>query len=201
MANRQTSFLEELGPAARGTLALLVGDRKAAGFFDFSLRGLVGSFIALLLAAGLTVLIVDLVAGHASRGPAWEFMLIEVIALAGQLGFAALALRQMRRLDGFVPFVTAYNWTSAYLLMASLVFGLVDTAGLFSLFVIGVAGIILMVNLARLIVTLSPMQIAIFIVAQFIGVLVALVVALMLFPIPMEALDGASAAAAASFIQ
>src|SRR5690606_17632895 len=49
----QTTILQELTAAGRGLLALVTGDRKAATYFDFSQRGLAGSFIAFLTVTGL----------------------------------------------------------------------------------------------------------------------------------------------------
>ena len=50
MPARTTTLFEELTAAGRGVVALVVGDRRASDYFDFSRRGLYGSFIALLLA-------------------------------------------------------------------------------------------------------------------------------------------------------
>jgi len=50
---QQSTFLEELMAAGRGTISLLIGDRRAGSYFDFSQRGLAGSFIAFLAVTGL----------------------------------------------------------------------------------------------------------------------------------------------------
>ena len=56
MPAKQTTLLEEMSAAARGCIALLMGDRKAASYFDFSQRGLAGSFVAFLVATLLNAL-------------------------------------------------------------------------------------------------------------------------------------------------
>ena len=53
MAQPTTTFLDEMMAAARGCVALLVGNRQAPSYFDFSQRGLVGSLIATLIAIAL----------------------------------------------------------------------------------------------------------------------------------------------------
>ncbi len=58
-----------------------------------------------------------------------------------------------------------------------------------------IAGIVLSVNIARLIMTLRPMQIVLLIIAQAVGLVAALLVILMLFPPTPEQLAAISAAA------
>jgi len=49
------TFVEEALDAARGAWALVLGRQDAANYFDFSQRGLIGSFIALVLAIAVSV--------------------------------------------------------------------------------------------------------------------------------------------------
>src|SRR5690606_10204994 len=73
VANSRT-FIEEGLSAGRGVLALLVGDRKAARYFNLGPAGLPGSLIA--------VLVVELVVSY---GPV-------LLGLAGRSGGAGIGL-------------------------------------------------------------------------------------------------------------
>jgi hypothetical protein len=52
--------------------------------------------------------------------------------------------------------------------------------------------IIVEVNIARLIVTLPPLQIAMFLIAQLVGVSIGLLLISFLFPLPPEVADAVS---------
>ena len=174
MANRSPTFIEELISAGRGVIALVAGDRKAASYFDLTRRGLAGSVIVFL---GVNVFMAY---APALLSPAAESgglgtgagLLISLALAAIPVALAALVLRQVKRLDGFVPFLVADFWANSLLstAMALLLF-----AGLpFELTVIalGIVVLIVEINIARLIVTLPPLQIASFVIAQFAGGLV-----------------------------
>lgn len=174
MANRPTTFTDELVSAGRGVIALISGDRKAASYFDLSLRGLTGAFIAFLGVNAFTAYAPALMRPAAESGGVGTGLgLIVSLALAAiPVALAALVLRQVKRLDGFVPFLVADFWANSYL---SVAMALLLFAGLpFELTVIGLGIVVLIVeiNIARLIVTLPPLQIATFVIAQFAGGLV-----------------------------
>ncbi len=188
------TIIEEATAAMRGVAALIVGDRRSPQYFDFSQRGLVGSFIAFLsvtlLNAGLPMLL-----GRA--GPPGEtFRAIAVVALlfVCQIGFAAIVLRQLKRLDGLVPYIIADNWATFVVTLGLTVLTLFGFSGEIAVLLVGILVIIIEINIARLIVTLSPMQIAMFIVAQFVGVALGLLLVGGLFPTPeeLEAIGAAS---------
>lgn len=174
MANRPTTFIDELVSAGRGVIALITGDRKAASYFDLSLRGLTGALIVFL---GVNVFMAYAPAlmrpAAETGGVGTGIGLIVSLALAAiPVALAALVLRQVKRLDGFVPFLVADFWANSYLSVAMAL--LLFTGLPFELTVIGLGVVVLIVeiNIARLIVTLPPLQIATFVIAQFAGGLV-----------------------------
>jgi hypothetical protein len=178
------TFIEELMAAGRGTLGLFVGNRQAGAYFDFSRRGLVTSFIALLLVTLLNVSMPTIM-GAENESIAQNAAIVAILFLL-QLAVAAIALRQLKRLDGFVPYLVADNWTTLFLTLISTALVAAGITSDFSLVVIGVVVILIEVNIARFIVTLSPMQIAIFLIAQLVGVAVGLLLIGFLFPLPPE---------------
>ena len=177
--------------AGRGVISLLVGDRQAGSYFDFSRRGLAGSFIALLLITALNA-ILPIILGNEAESITRNVVMV-VLLFVLQLGCSAIVLRQIGRLDGLVPYLVADNWATFFL---TLVMSAIAAAGFtsdFTLVVLAVVVIFVEVNIARLIVTLPPLQIAMFIIAQLVGVTIGLGLIGILFPITP---DIASAAAA-----
>lgn len=186
MSSQPTTIIEELTAAARGIAAVFVGDRRAPGYFDFSQRGLAGSFIAFFVAALIGTYVPSLAGGNTQGGlPPSAPLLIA----GAQMGFSALVLRQLKRMDGFIPYLVADNWATFFLTAISSVLALLGFTGDFAVVAIGIGIVVLIVeiNIARLIVTLSPWQIAMFLVAQMIGAILAAVVVLTLFPLPPDA--------------
>lgn len=187
---QQATFLEELMAAGRGVFALLVGDRRAGSYFDFSQRGLAGSFIALLIVVGLeAVLPLILSSTHDSITAATVQF---VVAYAFLLAFTALVLRQLKRLDALMPYLISYNWLNFF---AVLILCAVLAAGLGAapaIVVIAIMGIVIQVNIARLIMTLSPLHIAFMIGAQIVGLLIAVLILNLVFPPSPDAIAAAS---------
>jgi hypothetical protein len=176
LANPKT-FIEELVSAGRGVIALILGDRKAAGYFDLTQRGLTSSLIAFLAVNALMAYAPALVSPGSGGGTGIGVGLMISLALAAiPVALAALVLRQVKRLDGFVPFLVADFWANSFL---SVAMALLLLTGLpFELTVIGLGIVVLIVeiNIARLIVTLPPLQIATFVIAQFAGGLVGVMI-------------------------
>lgn len=173
--------------AGRGVFALLVGDRKAGGYFDFSRHGLYGSLIALLVVIVLNAALpLMLSADH-------DTILVSVVQLAiayvAQVGLIAVALRQTKRFDAFVPFVIGYNWLNFFV---ALIVGAFFAAGVSGGGLVLVAAVIVAlvveVNLGRIVMTLAPLQIAAFLVAQIVGICLAAVALLLIFPPSPDAL-------------
>lgn len=183
------TFLNEARAAARGVLALLMGDRTASGYFLFNQVGLVSSFIAVLL-----VTTVELLATSALiSGGLFAALVQNALVYAAVLGASALYLRQIGRGDAFLPFMVTLNWSNAVLslgLLAAMLLGLS-----FLVVVAAVAAIVVSINIARLIMTLKPLQIALLIVAQVVGVFAAVILLTVLFPPSPEQLAEITAAA------
>lgn len=178
-----SSLWDEFLSAARGSWALLRGDRAAPLAFDFSQRGLVGSFIAVILASVANALIPS---SGGSAAPLALTLLTIGVVYALQMGFSALALRQMQRMDGFVPYLVTDNWTTVFMVLFTLALMLAGVSAEIVLLSVGIIGLIIKVNVARLVVTLTPWQIAIFLVAQLVGGGVGLIVFSALMPLPPE---------------
>lgn len=178
--------------AGRGVIGLLTGDRQAGSYFDLSNRGLAGSFIALLLITALNA-VLPIILG--SEGDSITRGVVTVVLLfALQLGFSVIVLRQVNRMDGLVPYLVADNWATFFLTLISAALAAAGLANDLTLIVLGVVVIIVEVNIARLIVTLPPLQIAMFLIAQLVGVSIGLAVIGFLFPLPPEVADAAASA-------
>lgn len=169
MAQKSSTFLDELANAARGCFALLTGNRQAATYFDFGQRGLVGSIIAFLIASALGAFGSQLLGMPSPPGAATQALILGGVLFLLQLGVCYLVLRQMGRLDGFIPFLVADNWATFFTSILSLLLIVFGGPGDVVIIAIGLVVIIVEVNIARLIVTLAPLQIAIFIIAQVVA--------------------------------
>lgn len=183
---QQSTFLEELMAAGRGVLSLFTGDRRAGSYFDNSQRGLAGSFIAFLAITGVNAALPVLLGTRDPGGIARSILMVAIL-FALQLGFSAIVLRQLNRLDGFVPYVVADNWATFFLTLISGALAAAGVAGDPVLIVLAIVVIVIEVNIARLIVGLAPLQIAMFLVAQLVGVSIGLAIIGFAFPLPPEA--------------
>ena len=177
----QTTIIEELVAAARGSVALLIGDRKAPDYFDFSQRGLLGSFIALIAGQVIGAAVALLMGERFAPGGVAEAMISVVILFCGQVGFSAIVLRQIGRMDGLGPYVVADNWATFFFTIIVALFGGLRV-GDPQFFILGIMVLIVEINIARLIVTLSALQIAMFLIAQLVGLSLASIVVGLMFP-------------------
>ncbi len=183
------SLFDEMKDAGQGFGALVLGRADAAKYFDLGLRGLAGSFVVFLIASTLNIYLTDLVEsagqgvmeGPAGPSPAQSIFMVAVL-FAIQTAFGALALRQFGRLDGLVPYLVADNWVTFFVTGASIALMLMGIKNIASVILIG--GIVLLseINILRLIVKIKPMQIAMFLVAQLVGVLSGLMLLAAVFP-------------------
>jgi hypothetical protein len=187
LPSRPTTIFEEMLAAARGVAALVAGDRRAPGCFDFTPRGLAGSFIAFLVASVVSAYLPTFSgdAGYTSLPPP-RLLTVAALLFAVQLGFSALVLRQLKRLDGFLPYLVADNWATFFITAISSVLALFGLGSDVVVIIIGILVLIVEINIARLIVTLSPWQIAMFLVAQLVGVSIGLIVIAIVFPLPAD---------------
>jgi hypothetical protein len=184
-----TTIVEEMTAAARGVLALIVGNRRAADYFDFSPRGLAGSFVAFLAVTAINAMLPPLLGASGPQASVFRSVASVAILFAFQIAFSVIALRQLKRLDGFVPYLVADNWATFFVTIVSTVLVMMGFGGDLAIIVIGILVIIIEINIARLIVTLSPLQIAIFLIAQLVGVSIGLLIVGMVFPISPAELE------------
>jgi len=136
-------------------------------------------------------------AGFAGISPAMYASMIAILVVTGvvlmvlflygvQVGFSAFVLRQVNRLDGLVPYLVADNWATFFVTIASTIVGIFGPAANFMLVVAAVLVLVIEINIARLIVTLSRWQIAMFLVAQIVGILIGLLIMGAIFPLPPD---------------
>ncbi|MEO7221590.1 MAG: hypothetical protein ABIY37_03880, partial [Devosia sp.] len=155
-------------------------------------RGLAGSFIALLLVTALNA-VLPIILGNEQESIARGIVTVALLFVL-QMGCSIIVLRQVNRMDGLVPYLVADNWATFFLTLVSAGLAAAGLANDFTLIVLGVVVLLVEVNIARLIVTLPPLQIAMFIIAQLVGVAIGLVVLGFLFPMPPEVADAVAAA-------
>lgn len=170
------TIVDEFVAAMRGCVALVMGRREAPSYFDFSQKGLVGSLIAVLVTLGITAYW-PLVAGvPLPPGSATQSVLLNGMLFVAQAGTGFLALRQMGRQDGFIPYLVASNWVTLFVALISPFTYLLGPAGILVVLLIVVIAITTFINVGRLIVTLKPMQIGLLFLSQAVGVFLAIVV-------------------------
>jgi hypothetical protein len=176
LAYQNQTFLEEATSAIQGCWALIIGRQDAARFFDFTQRGLIGSFIALVLATGISVFGPALLGVPSLPGAATSATMLAALLFALQIGAAYLVLRQMGRLDGLVPFMVADNWVNFVVSSVGTIILVLVGGSDVMLFAVGIISIVVEVNIARRILTLSPMQVATFIVVQIVAQLIGVLI-------------------------
>ena len=172
MAQKTASFLDELTSAARGCVALLTGNRQAASYFDFSQRGLVSSVIAVIIGVIVAAYGPMLLGFDQPAGVATQIVLANVGVFAVQARVAYMVLRQIGRLDGFIPYLVASNWVALLTAVTLFIAPLLGGLGMVMLVVVLIGTLVVFVNIGRLIVTLTPMQIFLLCVAQVAAVLI-----------------------------
>lgn len=181
MAQPTTTFLDELVAAARGCFALVIGNRQASTYFDFRQAGLVGSFIALVIGLAVQAFGPQLLGNPGPAGVASTVVILGALVVGIQFGVAYVVLRQFGRGDGFVPFVVVQNWATMFqgiLAVAMIaIFGEPIamepggemarlTTGSIPFVALGIAAFAISINIARLILTLRPLHVALFVIAQ-----------------------------------
>lgn len=187
------TLFEEMIAAGRGVLALLIGRRNAGDYFDLTLRGLAGSFVAFIVATTVNAYLPGIMGLPGGGLHAWQALLMAAVLYTLQIGFSALVLRQIKRLDGLVPYLVADNWASFFITIITILLALSGLNGDVALVVIAILVIVVEINVARLIVTLTPLQIVMFLLAQMIGVLIGLMLVGMVVQFPEAAATSAGA--------
>lgn len=188
MTQERSTPIEETLAAARGVFALIIGDRQAARHFDFGPRGLVGSFIALLTITAFNAYL-PLLLGVKESGIGRSVIMVAILFVM-QLAFSAIVLKQLKRMDGLVPYLVADNWATFFITLFSNGLMLAGLTGDIALIGLGLLVLAVEINIARLILGLSPLRIAMFLVAQMVGVSVGLVLIGFLFPLSPADMTG-----------
>jgi hypothetical protein len=183
----KATYWNELVSAGRGVIAVIIGDKRAPGYFALDQRGLLGSFIALLAITAINAYVPRLMGLPGGKGGVLLTVVVVALLTALQIGFLALALRQMKRLDGLLPYLVAQNWGSFFLSVALLLLIVLGLASDLTLLVLAIVEIIIQVNVSRLIVRLTGGQIALLIVAQLVGVSAGLLVLSWVLPAAVSA--------------
>lgn len=187
MAQPNSPFFEEAASAFRGCIALITGKRDASAYFDFRQNGLIGSLIAIIVALAVQAFGPPLLGRPGPAGLPTSVVMFGGIIIAVQYGIAWFVLRLLGRSDGIVPFVVVQNWVSliqailAVLIVA--VFGeplSVEpgaeiaqlTNGSIPFLILGILALVAYVNIGRLILTLRPAHVALFVGAQLLTALI-----------------------------
>jgi len=188
-ALKLTTLFEEAVAAARGLGALVVGDGKAPGYFDFTLRGLVGSFIAFLVAAVGGIYLPELAGAPAATddpsaaAPLLQLtpgsaLLLVIVAVGIQALATLVILRIMKRPDGLIRFLVADNWSTFFTTIIAGVIGAIGIGGDLVLLVLLLVLVVVEINIARLILAFKGWQIVAFIVGQKLALFIGLVIVL-----------------------
>jgi len=176
-----TSIVQEGRAAFRGLLSLVVGDQESRRWFNLTTRGLLGSFIALIVVTAAADYIPVL---QGRPGMMLRNFAADVIVMGLQWACSAIVLRQVGRPDGFVPYLVADNWNTAFVAALSTVLALAGAGSEFLWFPMTILVLLLAVNVGRLIVGLPGLQAAMFVVAQLVGLGIGMLIVSVILPLP-----------------
>ena len=188
IAARRPTLFQEAAWALGGTWRLLLGKRDARAHFDFSQRGLAGSFIPLVLATVVMVIFIGM--GSAGQTGVSAAMQMFILGAIGTLRFTAmrLILPRLDALHAFRPCMVASNWASAILfslilaatlgtaLLAAMALGPTarDTiVGIVLLLwaAVGIALVVIEINILRIVAGLGATEIVLVLAAQLFAIL------------------------------
>ena len=191
MAERGLTLLEEAGRAVGGMLRLVLGRRDATSRFDFSQRGLAGSFIALIVAFVVFTAITGMGAAvRQTMSPTGQLFIIGTL-VAARFVALRISLPRLDALHAFRPVVVASNWVNAIavggLVAATFCLAFVGalmlgpTAGetlvaiILTLWVaIAIATFVAEVNILRLVAALGGGEIVMVLAAQVFALILAI---------------------------
>lgn len=174
MSAQNPSFAQEVISAADGSWRLLIGRREAPGYFTTDLRGLVSSFLALLVVVAITLVLNALTAPADFPLTSFDIFSSNALLYLAMTGASWVALKFLGKQDMFIPYLAVDNWINAVLQIALALLGLINPQGDFVLLIALVAGLAARINNARLVVGLKAGGIVILIIAQMIGILIGL---------------------------
>ncbi|WP_127144413.1 hypothetical protein [Pelagibacterium montanilacus] len=177
MSDQPISMIQEARYAITGSIRMLAGRADAASYFASDLRGLVSSFIALLVAVGVT-LALSAATPAPEEGALSSFTVLftNVVLYALLVAATWITLRLMGKLDRFIAYLTADNWVNAVISLALAFLGPLIGGSEVVLFAALIVGLIARINIARLVVGLRLGGIVALMIGQAIGMMVGLVV-------------------------
>ena len=126
-----------------------------------------------LAVTGVNATLPVLLGDHAPGDITQSILMLAVLFLM-QLGCTAIALRQLKKLDLLRSYIVADNWATFFLGLFSSALAAAGVGGVYVMLALAVLVIIVEVNIARLILGLTPLQIAMLLVAQLVGVWIGL---------------------------
>ena len=191
MAERGLTLLEEAGRAVGGMLRLVLGRRDATSRFDFSQRGLAGSFIALIVAFVVFTAITGMGAAvRQTMSPTGQLFIIGTL-VAARFVALRISLPRLDALHACRPVMVASNWVNAIavggLVAATFCLAFVGalmlgpTAGetlvaiILTLWVaIAIATFVAEVNILRLVAALGGGEIVMVLAAQVFALILAI---------------------------
>ena len=121
-------------------------------------------------------------ADESTRPTAAMALLLVSIIFIFQTGFGAIALTQFQKISGLVPYLVVSNWATFFFTGLFAVLRGFGLSGVPFLFIMATMLIVSEINILRLVIGLKFTQIALFIVAQFVGALGGLMVYFVINP-------------------
>ncbi|WP_417583919.1 hypothetical protein [Pelagibacterium sp.] len=196
----RSSLLEEAGWALGGTWRLVLSRSDAPSWFDFSQRGLAGSFVPLIIAYAAFVAFMGLGAQQAQIFSAASLLFIFGALVCARFLALRLIFPRLGVLHAFRPVLVAINWSNAFTLAAILItIFAVSFLGAFLLgadsggtlvntilivwAALGLAMLVVEINILRLIAGLGAGDVVIVLAAQIFSLIVA---ALILGQLPLH---------------
>lgn len=167
------TLIEEAIAAGHGIYALLRGRREALNYFNLTLHGLTGSFIALIVVFALSLLLSRVLTPADVPFHIWQPLVSTVISYLALYLIIDAMLKQFGHGDKLIAYLVVNNWSGALwsvLLPVTLIIGQVPavfwTLGML------VAIIIVEVNMVRFIIGLNLWRMVVFLVGQVAGALI-----------------------------
>lgn len=186
MSQPLPTLIEEARSALGGSWRLIVGRRDAPNYFFTDPRGLVSSFIALLMSVAATFLASAFVAPAGAEISTFSALVQNVLGYAGIMAPTWVIFNLLGFAGKFVAFVTVENWLTTIVNLAVTCAALVSGSSLLAMIVAvaAIASLVGRVNNGRLVVGMKAAQIAMLVVAQIVGTLAALLINVALFGLP-----------------
>ncbi len=178
------TLFEEARLAALGCLAVLRGDKNAPAWFDLTLRGLMGSLIALVVIFGVSILLpVPGAEGDPTLSPLAQMLFIGAVA-AIWVAVLYFFLRSVGRSNRLIPFLTINNWGSFYASVITLALSLVGFGGVLALSLAWAASVYFLFRAALIVLEIRPLLVVALFAAQIVAGLFALMLLGFVLPTP-----------------